>query len=293
MKDGSPNSGTDGLFSSLKKALKKRKNENVTEEEILGLVNEGHESGVLKENEAEMISNIFDFSEKVAHEIMTHRKDIEAFDCELTLEEAFQIIAKDGYSRYPVYEEDIDNILGILHLHDLIHAYSNLKNREKTLKELKDQVLIEPYFIPETRNISLLFKEMQVRRIHMAVVVDEYGQTAGIVTMEDIIEEIVGNIQDEHDEEEADIIRQSDEVYFINGRAQLEDIGKELGIEFDVEDIDTCNGFMTDALGRIPKKGDKFETEYDGWKFEILAVKDRMVSRVKATKLSKNDELDS
>ena len=184
MSDGYPAETNQGLFSNLKRAFFKRvKDDKVTEEEIMDMVNEGHESGVLKENEAEMINNIFEFGEKQAHDIMIHRKSIVAINCSVTVEEAFDFILNENFSRYPVYQDNIDNIIGILHIRDILKVYVDESMRKKTLSEIKDKVLFEAYCIPETRNISVLFKEMQAEKVHKAVVVAEYGQTAGIVTM--------------------------------------------------------------------------------------------------------------
>ena len=190
MNEGHPADGNEGLFSSLFKKItgKVKKDDDVTEEEIMDMVNEGHEQGVLKENEAEMIGNIFEFGEKHASDVMTHRKSIVGIEADTTVEEAFEFIMGENYSRYPVYDGDIDNIIGILHIRDLLKIYSEEKNRKKKLVDMKHQVLFDASYIPETRNISVLFKEMQSDKVHMAVVVDEYGQTAGIVTMEDILE---------------------------------------------------------------------------------------------------------
>ena len=244
MNEGHPADGNEGLFSSLFKKItgKVKKDDDVTEEEIMDMVNEGHEQGVLKENEAEMIGNIFEFGEKHASDVMTHRKSIVGIEADTTVEEAFEFIMGENYSRYPVYDGDIDNIIGILHIRDLLKIYSEEKNRKKKLVDMKHQVLFDASYIPETRNISVLFKEMQSDKVHMAVVVDEYGQTAGIVTMEDILEEIVGNIFDEYDDEEVLISRQPDGSYIIDGQTLLEDIEDAFDMHFDCEDIDTING---------------------------------------------------
>ena len=179
MNEGHPADGNEGLFSSLFKKItgKVKKDDDVTEEEIMDMVNEGHEQGVLKENEAEMIGNIFEFGEKHASDVMTHRKSIVGIEADTTVEEAFEFIMGENYSRYPVYDGDIDNIIGILHIRDLLKIYSEEKNRKKKLVDMKHQVLFDASYIPETRNISVLFKEMQSDKVHMAVVVDEYGQT--------------------------------------------------------------------------------------------------------------------
>lgn len=287
MNDGHPADGNEGLFSSILKRFsgRGRKEDEVTEEEIMDMVNEGHERGVLKENEAEMIGNIFEFGDKQAQDVMVHRKNIIAIDAESTVGEAFDFILNENYSRYPVYEGDIDNIIGILHIRDLLMVYVDEKNRQKRLSDLKHQVLFDASYIPETRNISILFKEMQKKKVHLAVVIDEYGQTSGIVTMEDILEEIVGNILDEYDDEEELITMQPDGSYILDGQTLLEDIEDMFDISFDCEDIDTINGYLIYKMGKIPEEGEQFETDCGGYRFKVLEVHDKMITRVQAAVL--------
>ena len=171
--------------------------ENVTEEDIKDMVNEGHEQGVLESSEAEMITNIFEFNDKEAGDIMTHRKNIVALDGSMSLREAAHFVLKEAKnSRYPVYGKDLDDIIGTVHMRDVLFHAENLQESRMEIANVPG-VLRPAHFIPETRNINSLFKEMQSQKIHMEIVIDEYGQTAGIVTMEDILEEIVGNILDE------------------------------------------------------------------------------------------------
>lgn len=287
MNDGHPADGNEGLISSILKKFSSRgrKEDDVTEEEIIGMVNEGQEQGVLDENEAEMINNIFEFGEKQAQDVMTHRKNIIAIDCNTTVGDAFDKIINESFSRYPVYDKDIDNIIGIMHLRDLLKIYVDEDNRGRKLYELKDKVMFAPSYIPETRNISVLFNAMQSKKVHMAVVVDEYGQTAGIVTMEDVLEEIVGNILDEYDEEEELISRQADGSYIMSGQTFLEDLEDMFEIKFDCEDIDTINGYLINEMGKIPQDDDEFECECGGYVFKTVEIKDRMITKVMASKI--------
>lgn len=284
MNDGHPADGNEGLFSGLfrKLAGKGKREEDVTEE-IMDMVNESHENGVIAENEAEMIGNIFELGEKNAEDVMTHRKHIIALDSSITVKEAFDIVMEENYSRYPVFDGDIDNIIGVLHIRDLLKLYVDESNRDKKLFQVKNQIMFDPYCIPETRNISLLFKEMQSKKNHMAIVVDEYGQTTGIITMEDILEEIVGNILDEYDDEEEQVKANNDGTYEIDGQTMLEDIEDRLDIKFDSDDIDTINGYIIYKLGKIPEKDEQFETECGGYIFKILSVENKMVAKVLAT----------
>ena len=259
--------------------------DNVTEEDIMLMVNEGHEQGVLEAGEAEMITNIFELDDKEAGDIMTHRTSLVALEASLTLSEAVTfILTEAGNSRFPVYEKDIDDIVGILHMRDAL-VYAEVEdNRRRTIRELEG-LLREPHFIPETRHINTLFKEMQSQKIHMEIVVDEYGQTAGIVTMEDILEEIVGNILDEYDEDEEFISRREDGSFIFDGLTPLEDVSEVLGIEFEDEDYDnydTLNGFLISRLDRIPKEGEKPQVSYSGVLFKVLSVENKMIHTVAA-----------
>ncbi|MDD6334431.1 MAG: hemolysin family protein [Clostridia bacterium] len=284
MNDGHPADGKEKKFSSFFKKLGRAKREEDVTEEIMDMVNESHEQGVLEENEAEMIGNIFEFGEKQVSDVMTHRNSIVALDDGITVREAFDRVMEENYSRYPVYNGDIDNITGVLHIRDLLKAYVEESNQNRTLGEVGKDILFKPYCIPETRNISPLFRQMQSDKIHMAIVVDEYGQTAGIVTMEDILEEIVGNILDEYDEEEEQIVTDADGSYIIEGQADLEDVEAKLGITFEAEDIDTLSGFMIYMFGRIPDDGESFDVEYKGFIFRTLEVRNRIILKVKVDK---------
>ena len=254
--------------------------ENVTEDEIMSMVNEGQEQGVLASNEAEMISNIIEFDEKEVKDIMTHRKKIVAIDCNQTVEQTLRFMLEKSYSRFPLFEDDINNIIGILHVKDVTRCYMSSKFKNKPLK----LIARKPYFVPDTQNIDVLFNDMQLKKIHMAIAVDEYGQTAGLVAMEDILEEIVGNILDEYDEDEKLIIKQGEGRYLMKGLASLDDIEDTLGIEIEEEDFDTLNGLLTSLLNRIPSEGEHISVSYAGYLFEILDVKYKMIRFVRVTK---------
>ena len=262
-------------------------NDNVTEEEIMSMVNEGHEQGVLEASEAEMITNIFELDDKEAGDIMTHRTNLVAIDGEMTLKEAVDFILKEGKnSRYPVYEEDIDNIIGILHMKDAMIFAENAKRNKLPVGKIPG-LLREAHFIPETKNLDSLFREMQSQKIHMEVVVDEYGQTSGIVTMEDILEEIVGNILDEYDAEE-EYISALEDGFVLNGMTPLEEVEEALGIAFEEEDMDsydTLNGFLVSRLGHIPKKDEHSDVMYGGYQFHILSMENKTIRSVKATRV--------
>ncbi len=266
--------------------------DNVTEEEIVSMVNEGHEQGVFEANEAEMINNIIEFGDKNADDIMTHRKSIVAVDSKWTLAETLEFIVKENYSRFPVYREDIDNIIGILHLKDALRFSKRKENQTKQLEDITE-LLREPVFIPETRNLNDLFKDMQSKKIHMVVVVDEYGQTAGLVAMEDILEEIVGNILDEYDEEDIMILSQDDGSYIMNGMAELDEVCEVLDITVEEDDeYDTLNGLLVSKLDRIPGENENPSIIFAGYQFDVLDVRKKIIQFVKVTKLEIEEEQD-
>ena len=282
MNDGHPADGKEKRFSSLLKLFGRGKRDEDVTEEIMDMVNESHEQGVLEENEAEMIGNIFEFGEKQASDVMTHRNNIVALDDDITVREAFDKIMKENYSRYPVYDGDIDNITGILHIRDLLKIYVDKDNQDRKLRDVEDTVLFKPYCIPETRNISPLFRQMQSEKIHMAIVVDEYGQTAGIVTMEDILEEIVGDILDEYDEDEITIRAQKDNSLIVDGLAYLEDVEEELEADFGDTEFETLNGYLTNILGHIPTDKDIDTTiKAIGYCFTILSIGNKTIGKVR------------
>lgn len=258
---------------------KDKDEENVYEEEIINILNEGHEQGVIQKEEAEMITKIFEFSDKDAKDIMTIRKKIVGIDKNMPLKDAVPFILEQNYSRFPLYDQDIDNIIGVLHLKDVMKAYLNAP--DTPLSEIAQ----EAYYVHEAHDISTMFSDMQSKKLHMAIVVDEYGQTAGIVAMEDILEVIVGNILDEHDEEEREITRlRQDGEYLIRGLTRLDRISDELGIAFPDEDIDTLNGFLIYMIGHLPAEDEPIEVSYEGYKFKPLDIHDNMIVQVKVSR---------
>ncbi len=267
--------------------------DSVTEEDIMSMVNEGREQGVIEAGESKMITNIFQLGNKEAQDIMTHRTSMVLIDGASTLREAVDYILNQGNkTRYPVYGEDIDDIIGILHLREAMTCFETPKNRDRLVKEIPG-LLQEVSFIPETRPIDSLFKEMQSRKIHMEIVVDEYGQTAGLLTMEDILEEIVGNIQDEYDEDEEFILAQPDQSYVMKGKAELEDVAETLGLSLTEEDLDTygtLNGLLVARLDRIPGENERPVVEYGGWRFEVLEVKSKTIETVRVTRLLEEEQ---
>lgn len=254
--------------------------------EILALAQEAKEQGKIKASELELLKNVFSFEGKNVKDIMTHRKRILALDEDETLEDALVFILEQGNTRYPVYEGDIDNVKGILHLKDAMRYYLKERNHKIKLKDLKGCVR-KAMFVPETRSIAKLLRQMQTGHMHMVVVLDEYGQTSGIVAMEDIIEELVGKILDEYDREEKLIVRRSDGTYVVQGTTELDELSKILQIkfEFEEEEYETLNGFLIYKLERIPTEEEKLFVEYGGYRFEILSMDDNMIQDVRVIRL--------
>ncbi len=271
----------------LKALLNKKNSDDAVEEEILSIVEEGHEQGAIESEEAEFISNVFEFGEKEARDIMTPRQKIVGIDSELDMQETMEFMIQNNYSRYPVYEEDVDNIIGMLHMKDAVAAY--MKDPKQTVAN----VVSEPIYIHPTHKISKLLKKMQESKNHLAIVVDEYGQTEGLVALEDIIEVIVGDILDEHDEEEVDIMRlATGNGYIVNGTTNLEELEDLFHIEFPKEDIDTVNGFMLYEYGKLPENQEKVKIVYQGFLFEAMEYDEHMISKVRIRKLQESVETD-
>ena len=261
-------------------------NADVTEEEIISMVNEGHEQGVILASEAEMITNIFEFGDKEAKDIMTHRSNITAVDANTPLKEALHFMLSQSNSRYPVYEENIDHIVGVLHLKDAMRIHNKDPRINLPVRSVKG-LLREVKVIPETRNIDSIFKMMQSTKTQMVIV--EYGQTAGLVAMEDILEEIVGNIWDEYDEDEKHIEVKGEDEYVIEGITPLKELEERFAISFEEEEFETLNGFLISKMDKIPEKDEQFSVEVAGYEFKLLSVENKMIQSVLVTKLAEEE----
>ena len=258
----------------------KKKDEEKVEEEILSMVEEGHEQGFIQEDEVEMISNILDLDDMHVREIMTSRSKIYAVDKSSKVSDIIEDCLESGYSRYPVYEEEIDNITGIVHLKDMTKTY--LHSPDTLVGDIIEEAL---YIHPAYDTLKLL-KKMQKEKKHMAIVLDEYGQTDGLVTLEDVLEEIVGNIWDEHDAETEEVREATiGDGYVVDGMIKLHDLEDEIeGLEFPDTDIETLNGFLLYKLGGFPKDEGNIKIDYGGFTFESLEIEDMLIKSVKITK---------
>lgn len=249
--------------------------ETVSEEEIRMLVDAGEETGAIQQEEREMIENIFEFNNSAAEDVMIHRTDMVLLHVEDTPEEILKTIEESGLSRFPVYDEDPDDIIGILSTRE--YLLNTQKAEPKALREL----LREPYFVPETVRTDLLFRDMQSRKVHMAIVVDEYGGTAGLVTLEDLLEEIVGNIYDEFDPQDTpDILSLGDDRWRISGGAELEAVAEALDVELpQQEEYDTLGGLVFAHLAVIPEDGEHKDLTLtlDGLTIQVESIADHRV----------------
>ena len=224
-----------------------------------------------------MINNIFEFDDIDAGDIMTHRVDMTAVEADEPVSEVIKVAIQDGYSRIPVYDDDPDNIIGIVYVKDLLKYIGKELPVAKTIRE----VMRSAYFIPETKKCGELFKEMSEKRIQMAIVVDEYGGTAGLLTLEDIVESIVGNIRDEYDDEDEEISKINDNTFTVEGTTDLDEVDELIGAKIPEGDYDTIAGFIINELGYLPKNGDMDTVELDNLKFTVLSVEDKRIVKVR------------
>lgn len=260
--------------------------DEVTEEEIRIMVEEGEEAGVVEQSEKEMIDNVFELNDIRVSEIMTHRTEIEAISVEDGIDEAVEIAIKEGYSRIPVYEDTIDDIIGVLYVKDLLKFVTKNAPKNFNIKTILRPV----YFVPDTNTADEVLRELQSRRQHIAVVLDEYGGTAGIVTMEDLLEAIVGSIQDEYDDEDEEIVKVDESVFVIDGASDLEEVSESIGVELPEGEYSTLGGMLIDRLDRVPEDGETPVIEFDGLRFEVLKIEDHRIQSVRITKLPEGEE---
>ncbi len=250
--------------------------EEVTDEEVQAFIDVGEEEGILEGTEGRMVQSVVEFGDRLAHELMTPRIDVVAFDARRPVEELARMFSESKYSRIPIYTESIDKITGIVHVKDLFDVV--LKHEEKPVTALARP----PYFVSETKKVSELLRELQSEHLQVAVVVDEYGGTAGIITLEDIVEEIVGEIADEHEEDEATIVDLGDGEYLVSGLLRIDALEEMLDAEFSSDDYETVAGLIFTSLGRVPKVGDTVSK--NDYHFVVDRADRRRIYRVRVSK---------
>jgi putative hemolysin len=264
---------TDFLVKLLGGEVDKKK-PFITQEELKTIVNVSYKEGVLEGEEKDMIYNVFDFSDSQVNDVMVPRTEIVAIDVDLPYEEIIKIINKEQYSRIPVYENTIDNIIGILYVKDLLFMDVNKESTFDLRKYIR-----QPYFTPEYKSIKELFKEMRTNRNHMVVIIDEYGGTEGIVTIEDVVEEIVGDIEDEYDKKIKEIEVIKEDEYLVNGNVRIDIINELIGTHIESEDFDTIAGFVIGIIDRLPEAGE--EIEYENIRFIIENIDRNRIKKIR------------
>lgn len=266
-------------------------NEEATEEDIRLMVDDGGKKGTILQDERLMINNIFEFNDKTASDITTHRTDMSALSIDASLKETAKLVRSERYTRFPVYEGDMDNVIGFLHSKDLIQFLETEDNSTFHLKK----IIRDPYFVVETQNLDVIFKEMQLNNMHIAIVLDEYGGTEGLITIEDIIEEIVGDIFSEH--AGLDVMKEEEELkqidqnkFVISGAIHLHEVESPLNLELPTSDYDTLSGFLIGQLGHFPSVEEQPEIHYGTVLFEVNEVTGKRIEQVTATIIEENDE---
>ncbi len=262
--------------------------EVITEEEIRMMVDAGEEKGVIEDSQKEMINNIFEFDDIVAADVMTHRTDLECVEISDSIEDILKIAMSEGYSRIPVFEDEVDNIKGIIYVKDLLKYIGKPVPQGFKIS----RVMREAYFIPESKRCDDLFNEMTEKHLQMVIVSDEYGATAGIVTIEDLLESIVGNIQDEYDNEEEEIEQINENFFNFDGITDIEEVNEALDITLPEGEYDTLGGFIMSELGRIPQEDEKPEIEACGFRFTVEEMDERRIEKVSAERLPQPEEVE-
>lgn len=260
--------------------------ERVTEEEIRMMVDVGNEKGVIEQSEKDMIDNIFEFDERTAGDVMTHRTELLAVEVEEKLSDIIPKAVERGFSRLPVYEESIDNVVGILYVKDILPFIGRADYDSVPLRSL----MREAMYVPETNSCQQLLHAFKENKVQMAIVVDEYGGTSGVATMEDLLESIVGNIQDEYDNEEEQVQKVCDGLYNFDGSVPLDEVGKLMSLEFPDDAGDTLSGMLIDRLGRIPGEREHPRVQVQDVVFSVLKVADRRIAKVQAERILPQEE---
>ncbi len=275
MEEG-PEKKAPGLMEAFARFLSGRK--KVTEEEIQDLMDAGEEEGIINEEENEMIRAIFSLGDTMVREIMVPRTDMACVNADATVREALATIVSCGHSRIPVWDGTLDNIIGVIYAKDFLKHWG----KEESAVVLR-RVMRPPYFVPETKNLEELLHEFKKKRVHIAIVIDEYGGTSGLVTIEDLLEQIVGDIQDEYDLEEEWLVEESEGAVLVDARLPIEELEEYFGIEVERDKFDTVGGLIFHLTGRIPKVGEEVETGFI--RLVVLEADEKKISKVRITRL--------
>ncbi len=279
--------GSTSLFSRIFGVKPKDAVRIISEDDIKVMVEAGAKSGDIETKEQELINNVFEFSDTLVSDIMHHRPEIVAFDKEISKEELFKKLSTLTYSRYPIYDESIDKIIGILHFKDLLKFFLS-KDKNKKFDLLK--LIHKPYFVFEGQKISEVFQEMQKKRVHFAVVIDEYGGTGGIITLEDLIEEVLGDISDEYDNDSLTIKELKNGKYQVSGQVLLSDLNQRISdIELPENDYDTLSGFMISQINHLPSDDEVVSIKFNDYLFKAMAIKNMIIKKVLISKIASDE----
>lgn len=264
------------IFEKIFRPKKEDGKQIKAEEEILSLVEEGKEKGLIEDETKDIIENVFDFDDTVAYEIMTHRRDMVTIEENDSLDDIVKLAISSGHSRIPVYKEDIDNIVGILYVKDLLRFVG---------KEIPDDfkltnIIRKPMFVPRTKDLRSLYAMMTKEKTQIVVVVDEYGGTEGLVSLEDLIEDLLGSIQDEYDNEEEEITKISDLKFTVDGSTPVDDVSELVGVQIEAGESETIAGFILDKIGRVPEDNEKVEIAIPGLILKVIETEERRISKV-------------
>ena len=273
-----------GLVTRLLGSTEKGMQDHITEEEIRLMINVGEEKGIFEDSETEMINSIFEFDDTLVKEVMTPRTDVKMLDVNSRIEDILDLIIEDNFSRVPVYEDSIDKIIGILYTKDLFKVIRNGEQKTVSLRS----IIRDAYFVSEYKKINKLFKEMQKSKSHIAIVIDEYGGTAGLITIEDLLEEIVGNIFDEYDEEVIESEKIDENTWIFSGMIDIDEINDLLDSEIPGDEFDTISGKFLSISGKMPDVGD--EVFFNDLLFKIIEVDDKRISKLLAKRIEKNED---
>lgn len=263
----------------LKKYRSEKENGKVSEEYIKSLICKSEEEGVIQTYEKDMIESIFKFNDKRSKDIMTSRKDTFSINIDDDVEENIDKLLNSNYSRIPVYKDNIDNIIGIVHVRDILIHAKDIGFENINLEE----IMHKPYFVPTSKKTNELFKILQSNKIHMAILIDEYGGFCGIVTMEDLVEEIVGDIEDEYDKENNNIVKINESIFIVNCSIELDEFNEAFNLELEEGEYNTLNGYIINQLGEIPKSNEKVEINLDNINIEVVKVSNKKIEKVRVS----------
>lgn len=273
-----------GIVTRLLGSTEKGLQDHITEEEIRLMINVGEEKGIFEDIETEMINSIFEFDDTIVKEVMTPRTDVKMLDVNAKIEDIFDLIIEDNFSRVPVYEDSIDKIIGILYTKDLFKVIRNGEQKTVSLRS----IIRDAHFVSEYKKINKLFKEMQKSKSHIAIVIDEYGGTAGLITIEDLLEEIVGNIFDEYDVEVIESEKIDENTWIFSGMIDIDEVNNLLDSEIPGDEFDTISGKFLSVSGKMPDVGD--EVSFNDFLFKIIEVDDKRISKLVVKKIEKNED---